>query len=557
MKTRVFFTLFLVSEILNFASAQSFDSLFNGNGIKVLYQVDNAFSSTNHYTPRDIKATNDGKLLILLTFEPQYDNYFSASYTGDPLYIDSTIVILLNADGTINSQFNNGNGAIGLNFAGKCLHIYNDGKFLIGGTKLLDESALTFKAGIYAFNANGSPDPRFSGNSNYTQINNFNNNTSLKQIKVRSDEKIWVYGDFSNNSSYTDYFAIRLNANGTLDTGYDGNGLAVFNSQGQSVGDQDDFVHGVMQIDDDNFVLYGVNFNRSIMNFGLDQVPVYGKIAHFIDNGSQGSAISEGFSLTALPLSSYYYNLLGTVDATLGINNNEFYIANKRQFLSGGQYNTIPVLVKCENDVNTGQREYTEESFNNLSTQTNKLHFTNINKLVDGSLVITGYQDSLTSNNLSFLGQNTFLLKRLANGDEDPSNPLPVKIPFNFEKVDIIDAEILPDGKMVITGVAWDNYITGITKRYVFVSKLNIGCVANSILPASLSSCEGESITLNPGLFASYQWSTGATSQTIEVNSSGMYSVSVVDANGCTGGSMVNITFSPYPETLCNKSKRK
>lgn len=54
--------------------------------------------------------------------------------------------------------------------------------------------------------------------------------------------------------------------------------------------------------------------------------------------------------------------------------------------------------------------------------------------------------------------------------------------------------------------------------------------------------CLGESISLDPGSgYAEYDWSTGATSQSIVVNSKGTYSVTVTDINGCEGMSTVNV----------------
>ena len=58
--------------------------------------------------------------------------------------------------------------------------------------------------------------------------------------------------------------------------------------------------------------------------------------------------------------------------------------------------------------------------------------------------------------------------------------------------------------------------------------------------------CAGESITLdagNPG--ASYNWSTGAMSQTIDVSAPGLYSVTVTDSDGCQGEDQVFISINP------------
>ncbi|WP_320019449.1 gliding motility-associated C-terminal domain-containing protein [Labilibaculum manganireducens] len=60
--------------------------------------------------------------------------------------------------------------------------------------------------------------------------------------------------------------------------------------------------------------------------------------------------------------------------------------------------------------------------------------------------------------------------------------------------------------------------------------------------------CQGNTISLDVGYVgASYLWNTGETTQTITVSTSGNYSVTVTDANGCSGTDDINITVHPNP----------
>lgn len=60
--------------------------------------------------------------------------------------------------------------------------------------------------------------------------------------------------------------------------------------------------------------------------------------------------------------------------------------------------------------------------------------------------------------------------------------------------------------------------------------------------------CDGNIVTLDPGTFVGYSWSTGSTTPTIDVSTDGNYSVLVTDVNGCTGSDAVNIAFL-FPPT--------
>jgi hypothetical protein len=78
------------------------------------------------------------------------------------------------------------------------------------------------------------------------------------------------------------------------------------------------------------------------------------------------------------------------------------------------------------------------------------------------------------------------------------------------------------------------------TGAYVFTVRIN-GALADfsspdpQITSSDLSICPGESTTLESDPWASYQWSTGAQTQTIEVFDPGIYSVTVSNVYGCTG----------------------
>lgn len=60
--------------------------------------------------------------------------------------------------------------------------------------------------------------------------------------------------------------------------------------------------------------------------------------------------------------------------------------------------------------------------------------------------------------------------------------------------------------------------------------------------------CEGDSLVLSVSGFSNYKWSNGSTSNSIVVNTSGKYSVEVVDSNGCKAIESIEITVYPNPK---------
>ncbi|MBT5353921.1 MAG: hypothetical protein HOL56_02375 [Flavobacteriales bacterium] len=65
--------------------------------------------------------------------------------------------------------------------------------------------------------------------------------------------------------------------------------------------------------------------------------------------------------------------------------------------------------------------------------------------------------------------------------------------------------------------------------------------------PDSVFICQGDTVVMDGPLgFSSYSWSTGATTSSISTTSTGNYSLSVVDGNGCTGTSnTTSVSISP------------
>lgn len=110
-----------------------------------------------------------------------------------------------------------------------------------------------------------------------------------------------------------------------------------------------------------------------------------------------------------------------------------------------------------------------------------------------------------------------------------------------------------------VSGTSFDPATAGLgihTLTYTFTDAY--GCSNSTTVDITVNSAPtvdlgenrtiNEPITLNPGSgYTSYQWQDNSTNQTLVVQSSGLYSVTVTDANGCEGYDEVYIT---YQETI-------
>ncbi|MBV9185766.1 MAG: hypothetical protein JO093_09085 [Acidobacteria bacterium] len=133
---------------------------------------------------------------------------------------------------------------------------------------------------------------------------------------------------------------------------------------------------------------------------------------------------------------------------------------------------------------------------------------------------------------------------------------------------------ICPGGSVTLTANAGASYLwsNNATAQSITVSQAGAysvqvfdanGCSAQSqsvsvavaspsatITPSGPTNfCAGGSVTLSaPAGYASYAWSNGASTQSITVNQSNTYSVTVSDANGCTASSSTSVTVNPLPQ---------
>ncbi|MFZ1691715.1 MAG: hypothetical protein WAT74_00845 [Flavobacteriales bacterium] len=142
----------------------------------------------------------DGKILIGGTF---------STYNGTA----RSRIARLNADGSLDTSFNPGTGATGSvgNLGILSVALQPDGKILIAGD--FNGYNGTTRNRIARLNADGSLDTAFNPGTGSTN--------PLRSIALQSDGKIIVGGDFTIFNGTARNRIARLNATGSLDTGFD------------------------------------------------------------------------------------------------------------------------------------------------------------------------------------------------------------------------------------------------------------------------------------------------------------------------------------------------
>lgn len=93
------------------------------------------------------------------------------------------------------------------------------------------------------------------------------------------------------------------------------------------------------------------------------------------------------------------------------------------------------------------------------------------------------------------------------------------------------------------------------------VSTLVSPTLAVTITPIGATTfCQGGTVVLSPGAYTNYLWSNGATTPSINVNSTGSYTVTVDNGTICSGFSEISVNVNPLPvvsfgglaESYCN-----
>lgn len=199
-----------------------------------------------------IVQQSDGKILVGGNF---------TTYNGTA----SSKIIRLDASGSIDPTFNIGTGIHGFV---RAIAIQTDGKILVGGE--FDSYNDTARPYLVRLDASGSLDTTFNTGTGFE----WHPKETVNAIVIQPDGKILVGGEFSNYDGVDrSWNILRLNADGSVDAGFDGSGL--------------DQRTNTLALQSDGKIIVGGNFNSR----GMD---AYNYIIRLNTDGSTDATFDTG-----------------------------------------------------------------------------------------------------------------------------------------------------------------------------------------------------------------------------------------------------------------------
>ena len=191
----------------------------------------------------------------------------------------------LNANGSLDTTFN-GSGqrlqAVGSgdDFA-SCVALQSDGKIVIGGST--ESASGGFDLLLIRLNANGTLDTSFNGSGRLT-IAVGSADDFAYSLLLQPDGKIVLAGQSSNASGALDYSIVRVTSSGALDTTFNGTGKAVV-----TVGSGDDSAYALARLADGDLLLAGSATGASDADIGLLRLNADGSVDTTFDPTSVSS----------------------------------------------------------------------------------------------------------------------------------------------------------------------------------------------------------------------------------------------------------------------------
>jgi len=182
------------------------DTSFNGTGT-----VTTAVNAAGHDIATGVAMQADGKIVVA-------GNSWTTS-SGNPVFA----LVRYNGDGTLDTTFN-GSGIVTTSIGGSddeawCIALQGDGKIVVAGSSA-DSVTGNYAFAVARYNGDGTLDTTFNGTGKVTTSLGANLYCTGRSVAIQRDGKILVAGDTANGS----FAVVRYNADGTLDATFNGTG---------------------------------------------------------------------------------------------------------------------------------------------------------------------------------------------------------------------------------------------------------------------------------------------------------------------------------------------
>ncbi len=265
MKNLLFIGIILVSTSAIFALPGDLDTTF---GVSGGYVISDFGAAQVDERPRDSAIQADGKIVVVGRRETSNASFYDY------------LVARYNADGTPDITFN-GTGFFTLpagfqNLSANAVAIQTDGKIVVAGG--IGGSFGISTATIFRLNSNGTLDTSFDTDG----IQSVSSSGEALSMVIQTDGKIVVGTGFSVFPIPTSAVVVRLNANGSLDTTFDGDGRA-------TVSPNIYFPNGLALQTDGKIILAGQKFATSLLNGAVVRLLTNGSF----DNSFDGDGVLE------------------------------------------------------------------------------------------------------------------------------------------------------------------------------------------------------------------------------------------------------------------------
>ncbi|MCX5408820.1 calcium-binding protein [Streptomyces sp. NBC_00335] len=225
----------------------------------------------------DVARQGDGKLVV------------AGRVTGPGVPFDMAL-IRYNANGSVDTGFGGGDGRVTSDFGGddqaEAVAVQpSDGKIVVAGrTEVADEGGGCCFFSLARYNTDGSPDQNF-GTAGLVRVESFGNASGAADLVVQPDGKILAVG-LSGGAGFA---LARLNADGSPDPSFGGDGTVVAGFAPAFPGDAGGQATGLALQPDGRFVAVG-SVGSTAFDFG---------VARYLSNGSLDTSFSGDGMATA------------------------------------------------------------------------------------------------------------------------------------------------------------------------------------------------------------------------------------------------------------------